>query len=361
MNQLTLQGYDIYTSLRGEDVFSLVEKNDIDLVILDIMMPGMSGYEVCQQLRKKYSLMDLPILMLTAKNQLQDKTLAFEAGANDYLVKPCDKQELLSRVKTLVKMKSLNEEIMQMNIHLEDKVLERTKELNISNENLQEVAASRRKLLANIAHELGTPVTIVYNYFQSLQQQIISIDDEHYQKLVTDKLNVLNRLIEDLYQLSILESENISFNFTVQPLHLCMKQMIENSKLTVLQSNRLFSTNPLDKELENYLCSVDKERIDQLFSNLISNAIKNTSEKDGEISIDVNLRKDEVIIAIIDNGRGIAEENLPYVFERFYKQQSRSDEPVGTGLGLAIVKQIIDNHQGGITVESAIGIGTTFF
>src|SRR5699024_5664848 len=258
MNQLTLQGYDIYTSLRGEDVFSLVEKNDIDLVILDIMMPGMSGYEVCQQLRKKYSLMDLPILMLTAKNQLQDKTLAFEAGANDYLVKPCDKQELLSRVKTLVKMKSLNEEIMQMNIHLEDKVLERTKELNISNENLQEVAASRRKLLANIAHELGTPVTIVYNYFQSLQQQIISIDDEHYRKLVTDKLNVLNRLIEDLYQLSILESENISFNFTVQRLHLCMKQMIENSKLTVLQSKRLFSTNPLDKELENYLCSVDK-------------------------------------------------------------------------------------------------------
>src|SRR5699024_2147437 len=70
---------------------------------------------------------------------------------------------------------------------------------------------------------------------------------------------------------------------------------------------------------------------------------------------------DEVVIAITDDGRGIAEENLPYVFERFYKQQSRSDEPVGTGLGLAIVKQIIDNHQGGITVESAIGIGTTFF
>src|SRR5699024_4818735 len=126
MNQLTLEGYDVYTALRGEDVFQFLEENDIDLVILDIMMPGMSGYEVCQQLRKTYSLMKLPILMLTAKNQVQDKLIAFEAGANDYLVKPCDKQELISRVKTLVRIKTLNQELTQMNLHLEEKVLERT-------------------------------------------------------------------------------------------------------------------------------------------------------------------------------------------------------------------------------------------
>src|SRR5699024_5195912 len=130
-------------------------------------------------------------------------------------------------------------------------------ELKISNENLQEVAASRRKLMANIAHELGTPVTIVHHYIQSLQQELISIDDEHYLKLTTDKLNVLNRLIEDLYQLSILESENISFNFTKVALQPCIKQTIKNSKLTILQAKRKFTSKALPKELANYTCSID--------------------------------------------------------------------------------------------------------
>lgn len=360
MNQLSLHGYEVLTSLRGEDVFDIVEKNQIDLLILDIMMPGMSGYEVCQRLREEYSLMELPVLMLTAKNQLQDKMLAFEAGANDYLVKPCDKQELLTRVKTLVHVKVLNEEIMQMNAELEEKVQERTSELKVANEHLQDIAASRRKLLANIAHELGTPVTIIHHYIQSIQQQIISIEDEHYMKLVTDKINVLNRLIEDLYQLSALEAENISFSLEDEPLQQCLTKMIKNCKLTVLQSGRQFKKEALPNNLSDYTCAIDEARIDQLLSNLISNAIKNTDEVVGVISIATTVNHEHVTISISDNGRGIAEEELPYIFERFYKQQSRSDEPVGTGLGLAIVKQIVENHRGNITVESEINVGTTF-
>src|SRR5699024_10270076 len=265
MNQLSLHGYDVKTSLRGENVFKIVEENKIDLIILDIMMPGMSGYEVCQQLRKQYSLMDLPILMLTAKNQLQDKMLAFEAGANDYLVKPCDKQELLSRVKSLVHVKTLNEEIVQMNVQLEEKVQERTNELKVANKHLRDIAASRQKLLANIAHELGTPVTIVHHYIQSIQQKIIPIDDEHYMKLVTDKINVLNRLIEDLYQLSVLEGESVSFNLKETSLQHCLQRTIKNSKLTVLQSGRTFLSKALPDGLNKYVCLVDEERMDQLF------------------------------------------------------------------------------------------------
>lgn len=99
MNKLSLEGFEVFTALNGQQVLAIMERELIDLVILDIMMPNMSGYEVCRKLREKYSLMELPILMLTAKNQLHDKVASFEAGANDYLVKPCDKQELLSRVK----------------------------------------------------------------------------------------------------------------------------------------------------------------------------------------------------------------------------------------------------------------------
>src|SRR5699024_2001588 len=135
---------------------------------------------------------------------------------------------------------------------------------------------------------------------------------------------------------------------------------IKNSKLTVLQSGRTFLSKALPDGLNKYVCLVDEERMDQLFSNLISNAIKNTDEIDGIIETEITMNDEYVTISLIDNGRGIIQEDLPHIFERFYKQKTRSDEPTGTGLGLAIVKQIIDNHRGKISVESDVGEGTTF-
>lgn len=363
VNQLSLEGYNVLTATKGEDVFPILKENDIDLLILDIMMPGMSGYEVCQKLRNTYTLMQLPILMLTAKNQLQNKMIAFEAGANDYLVKPCDKQELLSRVKTLVRVKTLNEELNQMNLHLEKKVLERTQELKDAYEHLQAMAASRRQLLANIAHELGTPVTLLHNYVQSIQKGLITADDLHYRKLVADKINVLNRLINDLFDLSILESGKISFNLQEFHLDEWLVQVYNKSEFAVLQKNRNFEKMKIPSELTNFSCFIDVERMDQVFSNLISNAIKNTPETTGKIAIGVRLLDSEhLVIYVNDNGVGIKEENLPFIFDRFYKNPSLNEEQIiGTGLGLAIVKQIVQNHKGEIWAESKENEGTTFY
>jgi len=362
MNQLSLEGYEVFTALQGEDVFQIIKENDIDLLILDIMMPGMSGYEVCQRLRNKYTLMELPILMLTAKNQLQDKMLAFNAGANDYLVKPCDKQELLSRVKTLIQVKILNQKLIQMNLNLEEKVLERTHKLKVAYDNLQAMAASRRELLANIAHELGTPVTLVHTYVQSVQKGLISADDPHYGTLVTDKISVLNRLIEDLFDLSTLEAGKISFNFKDIRLDKWLEVIYDKCEFAVLQKNRIFKRMKTPLELENFTCTIDEERMDQLFFNLISNAIKNTRAKTGEITIEVKLLdSQQLMIQVSDNGLGIKKENLPYIFDRFYKKNSPEEELEGTGLGLAIVKQIVQSHKGEIWAESKENEGTTFY
>ncbi|MGM8213262.1 ATP-binding protein [Virgibacillus sp. W0430] len=372
VNQLTLEGYDVSTAMNGKEVLQIIKKQPPDLLILDIMMPQMSGYEVCQQLRKKYTLMELPILMLTAKNQIHDKVVSFDVGANDYVVKPCDKQELISRVKTLVRMRNLNKEIIEINMHLEDKVYQRTEALKATNlklqqknEELVEMSASRQRLLANIAHELGTPVTLIHSYMQSLQQGLVTVDDEHYNELIRNTINILNRLISDLFDLSTLEAGEKSMTMRAVHLDDWLNNVLNRCEFTVVQANRIFKRPKLPSYFKKITAVVDIERMDQVFSNLASNAIKNTEENNGCISIafDIDERADSLYISIKDNGYGIKEEDLPFIFNRFYKgtvQMSEQKQQAGAGLGLAIVKEIIDRHNGSIRAQSIVNTGTTF-
>lgn len=370
MNKLSLEGYDIFTALNGEQVLAIMEREVIDLVILDIMMPNMSGYEVCRRLREKYTLMELPILMLTAKNQLHDIVASFEAGANDYLVKPCDKQELLARVKTLVEVRTLNQELMAMNLHLEDKVQERTdalakanEELKVKNNDLIEMAASRRHLLANIAHELGTPVTTIYGYLQALHEGLISLEEDPYRERVYEKIKLLNRLIDDLADLSHLEAGKGKLTLKGVNVEQWLMGIVEKFMFEVSQGERKIEVNGNPRTYQGYTAHLDVERMDQVFSNLISNAIKHTSSEKGAISLKLSMTEEErLLLEVKDNGRGINEANLPFIFERFYKGRTTNEEtPAGTGLGLAITKEIVQRHDGDIWAKSQEGNGTAIY
>lgn len=368
-NHLHLEGYKVITVSSGEAVFDIVHKQAVDLVILDIMMPKVSGYEVCQRLRERYSLMELPILMLTAKNQTQDRITAFELGANDYLVKPCDKSELVSRVKTLLRLKYLNQELYTMNTELEEMVKERTLKLrkaNIDlkrlNDNLLTMAKSRRQLLANIAHELGTPVMMVHSYLQALQGGLIDSTNAYYNDIVHEKITLLNRLINDLSDLALLEGGQTNLNrkgvhLNEWLLHTCNKIKFDTERFARTFEMQI-PNNP------DYKCYIDTVRMDQVFMNLVSNAVKNTEESDGKISVSASIhpKAKSLSIDFTDNGFGMDQAQLPNLFERFYQAPTTisDDTTKGTGLGLAIVKEIIHGHEGKITVKSTVDIGTTF-
>ncbi|MFD1926643.1 ATP-binding protein [Sporosarcina siberiensis] len=372
VNQLSLEGYRVITATDGEQVLRIVEDQTIDLLILDIMMPKMSGYEVCQQLRETYTLMELPILMLTAKSQIRDKITSFEIGANDYLSKPCDKQELLARVKTLAQLRSMNEELLNVNLKLENKVKNRTEALEVANNDLKSknddliiMAKSRRELLANIAHELGTPVTLIHSYMQALHGGLVLSDDSHFRNFVYDKINVLNRLIDDLFDLSKLEAGQTSLNLEKLNLDRWLEQIYDKFEVDVLQSKR-FSERPKDtKMFKRYSCLIDIERMDQVFSNLVRNAVNHTSKKNGKISIHAELLEFEnrVVIEVRDNGSGISKKSIPLIFGRFYKElvPLNEEKERGTGLGLAIVNEIVISHKGSISVESVVNEGSVFF
>lgn len=372
MNQLTLEGYEVITAVDGKEAIEKIYTHSIDLLILDVMMPKMSGYEVCKRLRKDYSLMELPVLMLTAQNQMRHKLLSFEVGANDYLTKPCDKQELLSRVRTLVRMKSLNQKLIELNINLEHKVEVRTealekvnKQLTKVNLNLVSMTESRRQLLANISHELSTPVTLIHSYLQALQNNLVQADDDYFKEIVGEKINTLNRLINDLSDLSSLESGETSLKLKSTAIDTWLEFVYQQQAFDIKRYNRHF-IKQFNKELmQGYKCLIDEERMNQVFSNILNNAVKNTLDSTGTIKLVTKIQPEnnKLLIKITDNGSGISEDHLPFIFERFYKGTHPAVENAqrGTGLGLTIVKEIILAHDGSIWVESTLDKGTTFF
>ena len=387
LNQLSMEGYEVFSATNGADVLKLVDTTSIDLVILDIMMPHMSGFEVCSKLRETYTLTELPILMLTAKNQIKDKLTSFEAGANDYLTKPCDKGELLSRVETLIslrrltsEMATLNEELQRLNESLEQKVKLRTKELVISNEklsnaneSLREMEESRTQLFSSITHEIGTPITLIQSYFQAVNEGLIQKNNPHYLHMINNKLVVLERLTSDLFDLAVLKTGKMGFSFQLVPLAAWWQQAVDVARADIEQSGRTFVypeklPEPLDTH--DWQLSIDGDRMNQLMLNLIWNAMKHTSEATGTIELKMNYTLQTardpdhpgIVIGICDNGRGIKEEAIPHLFERYYKVDDVQEETVkGTGLGLAIVKEIVQAHNGSIEVESKPHIGTSFY
>lgn len=370
LNQLMLEGMEVKVASRGKQVLEMVHQYAFDVVILDVMMPQMSGYEICRKLRETYSLVELPIIMLTAKSQLQDKLTAFAMGANDYVTKPCAKEELISRIQTLARLKKLNEQLSTLNQELEEKVKERTialqqanDELKQANESLLKMEESRRHLLANIAHDLGTPVMFIHTYVQALKEGLVSGEDDYYDQLVHDKIKVLTRLIDDLTDLSQLEAGRSSLNLERQTLAIWLNHVYQKLRFDVETYGRQFICEPIDDTLLTMECLIDVERMDQVFNNLIANAVKHTDDVSGCIKMSsyIDDQNQELVIAIADNGLGINQEELPHLFERYYRPLTHSKVTSGTGLGLAIVKEIIQGHEGKVWVKSKQHVGSTFY
>ncbi|MDQ0299324.1 signal transduction histidine kinase [Salibacterium salarium] len=403
-NQLTQEGYEVTTAYDGEEVLQRIDAEEtFDLIILDVMMPKKSGYEVSQTLREHYTLTELPILILTARNQLEDIVTAFSAGANDYLSKPCYKEELLARVHTLLTLEQVmeeaveqkenlhdvNEQLASLNKELENRVKDRTTELERKTNELLKMEKSRRHLLSNISHELGTPMTSLQGYVKAMMDGIISSDDANYLSLIYKKVLFIDRLIQDLYDLSKLEARQVSFWWK----KISVKQFIYEFLLpfrTEAESHHLWFSleNNYDYPAYQEVLSVDTDRLEQVITNIIYNAMKHSDGEAAQLQITVTpstiffsheekyytkdkdyskeqyLESDHrnLIIGVHDNGNGIASDSLPFIFDRFFRgESSRTTNDGSTGLGLAISKEIIEYHGGEIWAESVKGKGSSFY
>lgn len=384
-NQLTPELYSISTATSGWQAIRMIrETNEFDLIILDAIMPKMSGFDVCRTVRLDYSLMELPILMLYSKKQLEIVYEGFDAGINDYMMKPIDKKELLARVKTLLTLKKsigeakrhsyeleqLNVQLTSLNNGLEEKIAERTlslqqskQQLEAMNDELEKIEQSRIRLLANISHDLRTPITSIQGYIEAILDGVISNPDDvrKYLRLIHSKSLTLNRLIQDLFELSQLESGQARFQMREVATTDLVALVKEKFELDVTAHGVAFQT--IHTLSETVIVNVDTDRLDQVFANLIFNSIKYTP-RGGAIDIVFEKRsgrafKQELLVRVRDSGIGVSKEDLPYIFERFYKGKPRNNSKSGSGLGLAIAKEIVEHHGGQIWAENEHGQGCT--
>lgn len=375
VNQRVLEGYLLHLSeyilkaSTGKQALEIIEKNeDLDLVIIDMMIPDLLGYEICNIIREKYSIFELPILIMTADNRPENLVISFENGANDYLRKPFNKYELLSRVNTLLTLKDSVEEALL----LAKKVAvanERIETLNFENhesskkvEELVEYDKIKTEFFANMSHELKTPLNVISSTVQllkSLDESKTLGDDriQYYFTIMNQNSLRLLRLINNIIDTTKINGGYLNLNLANDNIVYVVEELVQ-SVADFVQSkgiNIIFDT-----EVEEKIIAFDEEKIERIILNLLSNAVKFTDAK-GSIFVNIYDRGDFVEISVKDTGIGIPEDKLNFIFKRFAQvDKSITRKKEGSGIGLALVKSLVEIQGGTIRVKSQLGKGSEF-
>ena len=213
----------------------------------------------------------------------------------------------------------------------------------------------RRSLVADVAHELRTPVSNIRGYLEAMRDGLVSADAATLDSM-HEEVTLLTRLIEDLQELALAESGQL--NLYMQPSN--MADLVRKAVTAVLPHTEAKGVKVTTDVLDDTPVLADPERIGQVLRNLLVNAA-NYTPPGGEIRVGIDQKGDEIETRVEDTGTGISEEELPSVFERFYRvDKSRSRATGGVGLGLTIAKRLVEAHGGGISVRSQVGVGSTF-
>ncbi|MFC1893611.1 ATP-binding protein [Chloroflexota bacterium] len=244
----------------------------------------------------------------------------------------------------------------RVDVKSRDEIGELANSFNIMASSLENGEQSRRQLTADIAHELRTPLTVIEGTVDGIIDGVFKPDTEHLHS-IKEQTSLLTHLISDLRDLSLAESGQLKLNLAPTDTVELVRRMVSNYEINALEKNVRLE---LEEATQIPEIRIDPVRMEQVISNLLTNAIRHTPSG-GSITVAISSYEGGLAISVADNGEGIAPEDLPHVFERFYRSgSSRARKEGGTGLGLAIVKQMVEAHGGNVRAESEAGIGSKF-
>ena len=329
------EDYNVLTALDGLEALKQVEEVSPDIVLLDVMMPHMNGYEVCQKLKNDETTRFIPVVMVTALKELDDKIQSIEAGADDFLTKPINKLELLTRIKSLIRVK-----------HLHD-------DLEKSYRDLMELENTKDHLTQMIIHDLKNPLTGI-----KANLEIVGMEELRETQECLDaaqrSCDLLFNMIQDLLDISKMEDGQLTLNKEPCNLEEIIGASAKEFEVTSLAENKEIVLE-MSPDLPPLNC--DRNLLYRTMSNLLINAIKYTG-RGGTITVHALVVEGSFQVRVEDTGQGIPDEYLEKIFEKFGQVESRSRS--GTGLGLTFCRMAVEAHQGRIWVESEEGVGSRF-
>ncbi|MGM3306716.1 sensor histidine kinase [Anabaena sp. WFMT] len=329
---LEAEGYTVSTAESGAEALAKLQASPSDLVLLDLMMPEMDGYEVTRRIRSEINLQQyIPILLITAHDS-PSVAQGLDLGADDFIRKPVSMDELLARVRSLLRLKhSIDER--------------------------DEIARQRQDFVSRLTHDLRTPLVAADRMLMLLQQGALGQLSPQIQEVIVimarSNINLLT-MVNTLLEVYRFEAGRKTLTF--QPVNINQLLKDVSAELTPLAEEKALAIN-LDFSDDSTPKTVlgDRLELHRLFTNLIGNAIKFTDS--GSITIRLNYQPEQNVIEVADTGFGIPPEDQPTLFERFRQgNHNRS----GSGLGLYLARRIVEAHEGTIHVASELGQGSVF-
>jgi len=332
---VTENGYITGFATGGTEALVYIKEKRPDLILLDIMMPDMDGFEVCRRLKQDATLAEIPIIFLTAKTEKEDVIAGLELGAVDYVTKPFNQKELITRVNT----------------HLE---------LQVAKEELREALATKDKLFSIIGHDLGN----IFYGLQALSQFLVNEETQTDVKKREEYLQMIMQTSRGGYELltNLLNwSRSQTGRLQADPTTLVLQESIcRNVKLQHDKADNKGIEMVANVD-ENLSVFADVNMLDTVFRNLISNAIKFT-EASGTVRVTAEQIEDNLVeISVVDTGIGMKSENIDKRFQVNVVETYGTEGEKGNGLGLVLCKELVEKCGGTIGVESEVGKGSRFY
>ncbi len=348
---------EVIEAQSGLTALDLLMRQSVDLLILDVHMPDLDGFELTELIRKREKTAHIPIILLTAAYVSEKfKLRGFELGVEDYITKPINDQSLIRRIQ--VYLRPIQKE-RQFSSELERLIKERTAELEASNQklsttlsDLELVNKELRNFAHVVSHDLKAPLNVIIGYSNIVAtdyEDVLGPDGLKYLQTIEDVSFKMAALISDILNYS----KNVAKPIVREDVDL-NKTLYDVVEFTKASENIVFNIATLP------MVQADKTLMHQIFQNLISNAIKYNDKSQKLIEVNCETDDDFYLFSVSDNGIGIKEADREHIFTMFGTANQEKVKEQGTGVGLSLVKKLIERQGGQLGFESEYGKGSTF-
>ncbi|WP_204103021.1 MULTISPECIES: response regulator [Spirulina sp. CCY15215] len=359
MGLLREYGYEVRQVLSGRQALHVIQHDPPDLILLDIMMPEMDGYQVCEKLKNTPKTRHIPVIFLSALNDLSDKVKGFKLGGADYITKPFRVEEVLARVQHQTTILTQKKQLLAQNLRLQQEIKERQQaemQLKQVNQELQRSNDDLEQFTSIVSHDLRQPLTTINGYASLLLMKYAGQfpgDAERFIRRISNAGERMEQMIEDLLFCAHIGGMDRSRFEQIEGDRL-LDETLENLRSTIENTQAIIEREHLPIIFANPI------QLRELLENLIANALKYCDRSPPQVKISARETATDICFSVQDNGIGIDPQSYEEIFQIFHRLHPDKHYS-GTGIGLAICQKIVEAHGGRIWLDSQPCLGSTFY